>query len=526
MPRLGCLLMIAGIALPATLEVTIVDKTQGGQPCPARVYLTTAKGQLLFPDNVLVYDRERFGFAERHFVPSRGRFQIELPEGTYGIEVEKGKEYIPVRRGVRVRGPGRLAVQIELDRWIDATSLGWYSADLHLHRPLRDIPLLMEAEDLNVTAPISRWRYGKESIREDPDLPSLLKKNPSGVYAVSPRRLFTLVNEELEPPEAALLSFSWGSRGSELAYPLARYGRQARRQGIIVDSEKATNLELPVVVALEGCDTIGVANNHFWRSGWYPGPWGAWPGATPTRRPESCLGYALAGFDIYYALLNAGFRVTLSAGSASGVHPVPPGWSRVYVHLDGELEAANWFQALRAGRSFVTTGPLLFLRVNGQLPGSTLRVPTLPATVDVDIELWSLYPVDRLELVVNGHAQQLPLQADSSRSRRYSLRTRVELQESSWIAARWLASRDASCDLAHTSPVFVICGDRPLPMRRDAIHYLLERVHALRQRLENPTPDDRWAAVVAGETPAEKQAALDALAETERIYLQRLLEAQ
>jgi hypothetical protein len=45
----------------------------------------------------------------------------------------------------------------------------------------------------------------------------------------------------------------------------------------------------------------------------------------------------------------------------AGVHPVPLGFGRVYVQLEGELDADAWLSGLNAGRSFVTTGPMLFV---------------------------------------------------------------------------------------------------------------------------------------------------------------------
>ncbi len=88
---------------------------------------------------------------------------------------------------------------------------------------------------------------------------------------------------------------------------------------------------------------------------------------------QNCSGYAQSGFEMYSVLLNAGFPLKLSAGNTSGVHPVPIGWSRVYVRTTGPLTPEGWFDGLRAGRAFVTTGPMLLLRVNGREPGDEIR---------------------------------------------------------------------------------------------------------------------------------------------------------
>ena len=66
------------------------------------------------------------------------------------------------------------------------------------------------------------------------------------------------------------------------------------------------------------------------------------------------LNWTLYGFQTYYALLNCGLRLQPTAGTANGVHPVPLGFSRVYVHLDEPFSFDAWMRGLAAGRSFVT----------------------------------------------------------------------------------------------------------------------------------------------------------------------------
>jgi len=78
--------------------------------------------------------------------------------------------------------------------------------------------------------------------------------------------------------------------------------------------------------------------------------------------------------EIYYQILNSGLRIPPSAGSASGVLPNPVGYNRVYVQVDGELTYEKWWDGLCAGRSFVTNGPLLLVRADGELPGMYFKM--------------------------------------------------------------------------------------------------------------------------------------------------------
>ena len=44
-----------------------------------------------------------------------------------------------------------------LERLVDLAEEGWISGELHIHRPLRDVPLLIQASDLHVGPVISWW---------------------------------------------------------------------------------------------------------------------------------------------------------------------------------------------------------------------------------------------------------------------------------------------------------------------------------------------------------------------------------
>lgn len=79
---------------------------------------------------------------------------------------------------------------------------------------------------------------------------------------------------------------------------MAEFSRKAHARGGVIDSENATSLELPAIVACGAVDVVGLANNHFWRSDCYTGRRGAWPDHLLRRYPESCSGFALAGFEV------------------------------------------------------------------------------------------------------------------------------------------------------------------------------------------------------------------------------------
>jgi hypothetical protein len=59
---------------------------------------------------------------------------------------------------------------------------------------------------------------------------------------------------------------------------------------------------------------------------------------------------------------------------------IPLGYSRVYVHTGKNFGVDEWLRGLKAGRSFVTIGPILFATVNGKLPARRFRLNARRAT--------------------------------------------------------------------------------------------------------------------------------------------------
>src|SRR5262249_4648166 len=84
-----------------------------------------------------------------------------------------------------------------------------------------------------------------------------------------------------------------------------------------------------------------------------------------------------ATIPLWYALLNCGFRLSASAGTDCFLNRIPsrlPGSERVYVRVEGAFSYDRWIEGLKAGHTFVTSGPMLELSAEGHSPGETVRV--------------------------------------------------------------------------------------------------------------------------------------------------------
>src|SRR5262249_28810420 len=182
-------------------------------------------------------------------------------------------------------------------------------------------------------------------------------------------------------------------------------GGARRHPGAWIDVEKPFWWDVPVWVASGQVDSVGLANNHMCRDRMYENE--AWGKPRLVERLPAPLGNGYWSQEIYYHLLNCGVRLPPSAGSASGVLPNPVGYNRVYVHVGKDFDHGQWWAGLRAGRWFVTNGPLLRVEANGKLPGHVFRAAEDEGVqVEVKARLTTRDPIRRLEIIKDGQVER------------------------------------------------------------------------------------------------------------------------
>ena len=105
----------------------------------------------------------------------------------------------------------------------------------------------------------------------------------------------------------------------------------------------------------------------------------------------------------YYRYLNCGYRLPLVGGTDKMMSNVPVGLYRTYARLlhDQEFNYENWCNSVKAGRTFLSGGPILHLTVDGREVGDTLSISG-PGTVEVESWAESVLPINSLEIVLNG----------------------------------------------------------------------------------------------------------------------------
>ena len=453
------------------LVLRVVD-ADSGRPVMARMHLRDKRNRPVRPKGMLAW--------HDHFLVERTA-RLELRPGAYHFEIERGPEY-RVRHGHFTIEPGAEETHtVELERFVDLAREGWYSGDLHIHRKPEQMASLVRAEDVRV-APVVTWSNKGNLWKRRPFPDPLLAELAPGRWvhwmAGEDRRGGgALLYLNLPKPlrfEHASREFPGSAHFLKEAYDLS--------PDVHVAIAEPWAWDLPLWLATGKVGSIGLAHGHFLRDGVRVPGAGSRPWDRRRYRPPHGLG--IWSLDLYERILEAGLRLPPSAGSASGVQANPVGYNRVYVHCGDDFSYARWFEGLRAGRVFVTNGPLLRVKASGKLPGHVFYgTPGEPLELRLTIRLSTRVPVRYIEIVKNGRIERrLGLRKKTGKS------PLVVFRESGWFLVRVISDHEKTFRFASTGPFYVDFGGTPR-ISRKAAEFFLEWLTERARRLPRDDPD-------------------------------------
>lgn len=475
-------LSIFGSTIADGGEVLLRVQDEQGQLVPCRIHIENEAGEPELADGLPSW--------RDHFC-CRGEARLNPQPGLYTYLVERGPEFTRRTGSFRVTKEGAAqAASITLARIAHMAKDGWYSGDLHVHRPVDEMELLMRAEDLHV-APVITW-WNDRNVWQDRKPPADLLIRHDG------NRFYHVMAGEDEREGGALLYFHLKrplpitGATREIPSPMKFVAMARQRQNVWIDIEKPFWWDVPVWVASGQVDSIGLANNHMCHHSMYESE--AWGKPRDQKRLPSPLGNGFWTQEIYYRLLNSGLRIPPSAGSASGVLPNPVGYNRVYVYVGDDFSYDNWWSGLKAGRSFVTNGPLLVTRANDQLPGHVFtEVEGGSVEISIDVSLTTQDDISEIEIIRNGRVEQrVPVKQLAERSAQTStgqLGT-IRFEKSGWFLVRVIAQNPRTFRFASTAPYYVEIGEDRRFIEHESAQFFLdwvnERIERVKQQVTDP----------------------------------------
>jgi hypothetical protein len=456
------------------LRLEVIDRDTK-EPIACRMHLTNAAKRPLKAPKV--------PFFHDHFVFS-GSITIKLPEGEYAFEIERGPEYL-VRLGhFSMQNFSDDTKVVDLKRFVDMAADGWWSGDLHVERPAKDLELLMQAEDLHVVQLVT-WPNRKNLLPK-------LRAPKSQLVEFDGNRYYHLGAGLDARAGGSLLFFNLdepldlGNQKAEFPPQSEAILKAKSHERAWIDAREAYGWDLPLWIAGGQLDSIQIANSNLQRKSSATKEGSGKP--RDTRLFPGSSGNGRWSEKIYYHLLDCGLRVVPTAGSGSGTVANPLGYNRLYVHVDGELTYDKWWESLRAGRVTVTNGPLLRPNVEGEMPGHVFRAPAgEQIELEIGLSLSTRDKISYLEIVKNGEiAHQVRLNEWEQTGGKLPL---LNFSESGWFLIRAVTDVPETYRYATTAPYYVEIGDRPRVSKSSAQFFLdcvNERASAVAEKLDNP----------------------------------------
>jgi hypothetical protein len=439
----------------AWLNCSVVDAATG-QPMPARVHFRAPDGRYFPPyghrhevsDNWFEDYGADVKLGDTPYAYVDGTFRAELPIGAVYAEVSRGFEYEPLRARLEI-APGQTELRLALERGADLRRQGWIAADTHVHFITPDTARLeAQAEGLHVINLLAaQWGDLFTNVGDITGARAGASRDDCIVWVGTENRQhflghISMLGVQGEPVFPMSTSGpTEGYFGDPTSRAMSEWADECRSKGGLVVVPHFPFPHSEIIAEIVRGRVDGVEFFDFW---------------TPTLDSFS--------FHELYRLLNCGYRVAVVGGTDKMSAGMAVGNVRTYAHTgDDDLSFDAWARAVRAGKTYTTSGPLVRFTAEGKQPGDELRLPAGDGTVQVEAEVTSLTgPVNRLEIVLNG---RVVAQAEAKAgARSLSLSEPIRVPSSGWLAARCVSeSRAWSCwpqhIAAHTSAVYVRAGD-------------------------------------------------------------------
>jgi hypothetical protein len=451
------------------LRLIVVDaRTQAR--LPSRLSVRSEDGRHFAPDDGWMHGDDGFDRRERNFefnyFHASGTAFVTMPKGQATIEVMHGVEYEPVSQDVAVAAGETTTVRIPLRRIDDPAARGWVSGDLHVH---------MNYGGTYRATPQSLVRQARaEGVRVVENLIVNKEGRIPDVGHFSGRPDPASTRDVLLVHDEEFHTSYWGHTGMLGLTKHLLLPNYAAYAGTAAASLVPTNADVLRLARAQGAVTG------------YVHPFDARPAPEDMTRPlTNAFPVALAsglvdyyeavGFvddymatqQVWYAALNCGYRVAAGAGTDAMSNFAslrgPVGINRVYARVIGTLTHRAFLDALKAGRTFATNGPLLQLSVNGRGPGDELT-RSGPTRLTARVRLRSMVPVDHLEIIHNGTVVRTIPTTGAGRSADATVS--LEANATGWFLLRaWSDSAHHPVldlmPMATTSPVYVTIAGAP-----------------------------------------------------------------
>ncbi len=459
----------SGRVMPATVAIRAIADTAGSKT-PGAAPARTAPPLTDHPSF-------RGGFR------SSGVFEKTVAPGRVSITVSRGFDYIAQTKEVTLAPGARLSIQFRLRRRSPLHRLGWYTGDSHVHMIHGERTIEVDFDYVALAARSEGLDYLSLGHHWNIENPAPERLEEACRRASAPDFRMTW---NLEAPKNY-----WRGNAGQCAghgWTVGMRGRTADGRDVIAellsmsawdyesDKPSVPNFEIQDFIHSAGGITAYTHPHRWW--------WGKWGGrgGYPVQEKMRISNMAaelpfdtVAGptydavdimmqpreretnrraLELWFMLLNHCYRIA-ATGSSDTTFDNPgggvPGKTRVYTRVDGEPAFEAIAKAMKAGRNFVTSGPLVRLTIGGREVGDIVRAEpgkTLPAKIDA----WD-DALAKIELIRNGEV----IRTWDANGDAFTGTADIRADATAWYVAR-VYGRDPD-HIAITNPIYFEAPD-------------------------------------------------------------------
>ncbi len=464
------------------IKITVRD-SENNKPIPCRIAILSEDGIPFQPGghhnhvhsnlgtwNIDVGGDVRLGQMTYAYID--GSCEGWMPRGRCMIDLSCGFEYQPIRKWVNITDHQR-ELTLQLERIYNMNSQGYFSGDTHVHFISTQGALLeAQAEGLNVINLLqTQWGHHFSNTEDFTGKPQPSHDGKTIVFVSQENRQHVLGHLSLLGLHKPI--FPWCTGGSEeaevggdLDTTLCYWADAAHQQEaiVILPHFPAPNAEAAALIATGRVDAVEMVD------------------FLPFEHLE------------YYRYLNAGYRLPLVAGTDKMSSEVPVGLFRTYVKLapNTNFDYWSWCEGIKAGRTFISSGVLLWFSIDGADVGDTLFLEK-GSTVEIKATARSIFPIHTLQIIQNGKV--ISESSNDQGTNELYVNDKIIVQNDTWLTARCSGKGyDAQKHhdersrgiMAHTSPIYIACGEQYTVYDHETIQYMLTLIEGciayIRQR--------------------------------------------
>ena len=462
----------------------IIIKTQdtNGNPIPARVSVIDSQGKFyasktawIHGDDAIYPKRQKF---ESHYFHSSGITVVSCPLDAMIIQAQKGPDYNKSLIELNLDEGSKDTIRLTMEQLQIPQQYGEYwSGDLHVHinyggnyrnKP-ENLRKQANAENLNF---IYNLIVNKE------------QRIPDISYFVPPKAHESKNEVMILQGQEYHTSF-WGHLGllnltehyilpDYVGYPYTAVASLFPHNSFIADAAHKQNGIVGYVHPFLDYDI-------------FPRQSETLNNALPV---DAALGniyyYELIGFAhhkaseaVWYKLLNCGLRIPAGAGTDAMANYSslrgPIGLNRVYIKKMNDFNSNSVVEGIKSGRSFVTNGPLIGLKVDQAAPGDIIETTENKMTFNFESFLRSAISIEHLELIWNGEVIKKYKWKEGRRN--VDFKGTIQVEGSGWLLLRaW--NSEAHPDIpdcypyASTSPIYVRSKGKKISSKSSANYFI------------------------------------------------------